>query len=108
MQTLKEVREQFYDDYLINRNNFYLSYEWKNIIDNLKWEDWTIYNKSTAAKIAYEFLDWIDATETENAFWESWYIRWYEVALKELQNEIKTNQWNNWWIVSYIQNLLDN
>ena len=30
-------------------------------------------------------------TDTENASWEAWYIRWYEVALKEILHEIESS-----------------
>ena len=72
--------------------------------------DWFVKQQSYMKPKAYRdnLMTFDCEWEIENEAWEAWYIRWYEVALKELQKEIKTSQWNIWWIPSFIQNLLDN
>jgi hypothetical protein len=46
-------------------------------------------------------------TDTENACWETWYIRWYEVALREVLNEIKSSN-NRLITAGKIEYLLNN
>lgn len=94
MKKLKEVKKEMYDN-IKDRSNWFLSEEERYIVENLKsciYQDNelpTIYTEEQAFDIVCQWLDWIDATDLENAFWESWYIRWYEVALHELMNHFK-------------------
>ena len=111
MQTLKDIKIEMYDN-MKHRYNDFLWDEERYIVENLESEEnsnWVTfkYTEDEACDIICQSLDWLCMTDTENACWEAWYIRWYEVALKELQNEIKINQWNNWWIVSFIHNLIN-
>lgn len=89
MQTLIEVKKEMYEN-MKNRYNDFLSEEERYIVENLKSEfDWkndiVIYTEDQACDIVCQSLDWLCMTDTENACWEAWYIRWYEVALKELK-----------------------
>jgi len=50
------------------------------------------YTEDKACDIVCQSLDWMwYITDTENACWEAWYIRWYEVALKEILHEIESS-----------------
>ena len=62
MQTLKEVKLDF-----ANNSNYLLPWQYLIELDDAK-PDW----------------------EDENILWEAWYIRWYEVALNNL-NYLLTN-----------------
>lgn len=92
MQTLKDVKKEMYQN-MKDRYNDLLWEEERHIVETLtsdineSWKDIT-YTEDEACDIVCQSLDWIDATDTENAFWEAWYIRWYEVALQWLQNNI--------------------
>ena len=96
MQALKEVKKEMYDN-MKDRSNWFLSEEEIYIVENLKscvYQDNelpTIYTWEQAFDIVCQWLDWIDATDLENAFWESWYVRWYEVALKEFKHSLETD-----------------
>lgn len=88
MQTLKEIKEWFYEDI----SNRYLDFLWdeeKDIVENLQSEDnWTKFNwtKTEAVNIVFQALDGYQMNWNENTIWEAWYVRWYEVALMEFKN----------------------
>lgn len=94
MQTLREVKTEMYQN-MKDRFNDFLSEEERYIVDNLKsdidesWKDIT-YTEDEACDIVCQSLDWMYLTDTENACWEAWYIRGYEVALNELMNHFKS------------------
>ena len=92
--TLKEVKKEMYEN-MKNRYNDFLWDEERYIVENLESvedESWIIkYTEAEACNIVCQTLDWICMTDTENASWEAWYIRWYEVALKEILHEIESS-----------------
>lgn len=100
MQTLKEVKIEMYDN-MKNRYNGFLSEEERYIVENLKSciyqnnELHTIYTEEQACDVICQSLDWIDTSDIESAMWEAWYIRWYEVALIELKNDLQHNYDNH-------------
>lgn len=109
MQTLKEVKIEMYNN-MKDRYNDFLSEEERYIVDNLKsdidesWKDIT-YTEDEACDIVCQSLDWIcSMTDVENTCWEAWYIRWYEVALQWLQNNIPDRSES----LDYIDYLLTN
>jgi hypothetical protein len=91
MQTIKEVKEWFADNFAESSDKY------EEAFNNYLSE-----------------LDSCDPEgEEENLSWETWYIRWYEVALKEILSdltnpdffsELKTNQC----IENYINKILEN
>ena len=98
MQTLSQVKQEMYQN-LKDRYNDFLSEEERYIVENLHSVedpeyDTVQYTEDKAADIVFQCLDWIDATDTENAFWEAWYVRWYEVALRELLHSLQTEYSN--------------
>jgi hypothetical protein len=117
MQTLKEIKEWFYEDI----SNRYLDFLWeeeKYIVDTLtsdvneSWE-YIAYTKDVVVDIVFQALDWYQMNANENTIWESWYVRWYEIALQDILSdltniaifdEIKSDKD----IETYIRNLLNN
>lgn len=88
MQTLKEVKIEMYEN-MKDRYNDFLWEEERYIVENLKSEEDTdkpivVYTEDVACDIVCQSLDWLCMTDTENACWEAWYIRWYEVVLRNL------------------------
>ena len=88
MQTLKDVKREMYEN-MKNRYNDFLSEEERYIVENLHSVedpdyDTIQYTEDEACNLVCQSLDWLCMNDTENACWEAWYIRWYEVALKEL------------------------
>lgn len=108
MQTLKNVKIEMYNN-IKDRYNDFLWEEERHIVNTLtsdideSWKDIT-YTKDEACDIICQSLDWIQMSDTENACWEAWYIRWYEVALKWLQNNIPDRSES----LDYIDYLLTN
>lgn len=91
MQTIKDIAIEF-------ANEAYSWYDEPNI-NKLKQE----YINDI---IEYDFcMDWSD-----NKSWEAWYIRWYEVALKELTTVISdsNNYTNIWDVILQLDYLLTN
>ena len=99
MQTLKQIKEWFAEDLYswVDKNDF--EYEWeldemiKDYIDEL-----TDFNP-----------EW----EDENKIREAWYVRWYEVALKDILNDLTNiamfdEMKSDKDIENYINNLLNN
>ena len=88
MQTLKQVKTEMYNN-MKDRWNDFLEEEERYIRENLKSDpniSWSQskYNEAEALSIACESLEWDTKTDKEELNWESWYARWYEVALEEL------------------------
>jgi hypothetical protein len=95
MQTLNQIKEDFYEDI----SNRYLDYLWeeeKHIIETLtsdideSWEDIS-YTKPEAVNIAFQALDWYLMDGNQNTIWEAWYTHWYEVAMQTILNEMIDN-----------------
>ena len=90
MQTLKQVKIEMYDN-TKDRWNDFLWDEERYIVENLTSDpnlSWSIskYNEAEAFSIACESLEWDTKTDKEELNWEAWYVRWYDVALKEFRN----------------------
>ena len=94
MQTFKYVKKEMYE-HMKDRCNDFLSEEERYIVEHLESvedESWIIkYTEDKACDIVCQSLDWLCMTDAENACLEAWYIRWYEVALKEILHEIESS-----------------
>ena len=96
MKKLKDVKKEMYE-HMKDRCNDFLSEEERYIVEHLvsfvnvaTWSP-TKYTEDEACDIACQWLDWIcSMTDVENTCWEAWYIRWYEVALRELLLKLNT------------------
>jgi hypothetical protein len=92
METLKQIKEWFYEDI----SNRYLDFLWdeeRDIIETLHSDSdesmsFIEYTKDEAVDIAFQALDWYQMNGNENTIWEAWYVRWYEVALKDILNDL--------------------
>lgn len=96
MQTLKEVKQSLAESY----------YEW--------WEDEdNVMTKKDLIENRINDFEYCDPQDEENIFWDAWYIRWYEVALKELK-DIFDSSWLFWkeeremWLIKLLDYLLTN
>jgi hypothetical protein len=75
MQTLKQITKSFANEL----------YSWVYDNDFLEWE-------LDKMKLGYcnELKNYNPEWEEENKTWESWYIKWYEIAIIELMNYFKS------------------
>lgn len=98
MQTLQQVKQEFADD----------MYSWCDENDLEPWE----LNRLKESYIE-NLENFVAEWDRENEAWESWYIRWYELTLKELK-DIFDSSWVFWkdirdkWIVKWIDYLITN
>jgi len=99
MQTLKQIKQWFANEL----------YSWADDLDFIPW----VLNQMKQDYIDELWTldpDW----EDENKIWEAWYVRWYEVALKDLLEKFKSDQvsyynmFTRWSIEKMLKNLLDN
>ena len=95
MKTLKEIKKEMYDN-MKDRYNDFLWEEERYIVEHLASDietSWSLYTytEDEACDIVCQSLDWLcNMTDVENTCWEAWYIRWYEVALRELLLKLNT------------------
>ena len=77
MQTFKEIKKSFAEDL----------YSWLHENDLNSKEEYNNLFKEYIESLDEFNPEW----EEQNLCWEAWYIRWYEVALKEFKNALQTD-----------------